>query len=487
VPGGTITLVRYTPPSQADGNWRSFRVEQWDGGHVYVMSLGGVSWPVDGIHKQNEAAKDGDKNNLSNPAGPNTPKPEKRALLDPDTDYQIEIHVQWRGWRKPKPDDPAPNDPAPPPLDDNGWKDFPALTYGFHTAPDAGDLPPSPPPVDFLAESTFDARGVARYVKGFDPDGTGARHFLDDSIAVHFSVDYLEQLLAAYGRGMVFKLRRTDPPAGALSSGAFPSEIEFLAPPDVPFQLDWKDSSAKDVADAYFDASLQLAPCINPKVTTGGVTAALTAALEPRADYDLLLVAPPLADLTSDQILISRGHFETSRYRNPTQMLKALGFDTGVNPNAMLPHDALLTDDVSKLPWPVPWPPPPPKMANDQDFEQTLVLLQLDPWPVASEPRTTVIWRWSSGVCQLAAVILECDEPMIRAGRMSLGNLSIGAAVFTLARGNAATTRVMYTLAVPIVPKDGDVLKLEIQDGASTVVGQRSLIPVPRLIYQEVL
>jgi hypothetical protein len=76
---------------------------------------------------------------------------------------------------------------------------------------------------------------------------------------------------------------------------------------------------------------------------------------------------------------------------------------------------------------------------------------------------------------------------MIRAGRMSLGNLSIGAAVFTLARGNAATTRVMYTLAVPIVPKDGDVLKLEIQDGASTVVGQRSLIPVPRLIYQEVL
>jgi tetratricopeptide (TPR) repeat protein len=112
--------------------------------------------------------------------------------------------------------------------------------------------------------------------------------------------------------------------SGALSSGAFPSEIELLAPPDVPFQLDWKDSSAKDVADAYFDASLQLAPCINPKVTTGGVTAALTAALEPRADYDLLLVAPPLADLTSDQILISRGHFETSRYRNPTQMLKAL-------------------------------------------------------------------------------------------------------------------------------------------------------------------
>ena len=200
-----------------------------------------------------------------------------------------------------------------------------------------------------------------------------------------------------------------------------------------------------------------------------------------------MLVAPPLADLTSDQILISRGQFETSRYRNPTQMLKALGVDTGVNPNPMLPHDALLTDDVSKLPWPVPWPPPPPKMANDQDFEHTLVLLQLDPWPVASEPRTTVIWRWSSGVCQLAAVILECDEPMIRAGRMSLGNLSISAAVFTLARGNAATTRVMYTLAVPIVPKDGDVLKLEIQDGASTVVGQRSLIPVPRLIYQEVL
>src|SRR5262249_43848990 len=195
VPGGSIRLVRYTPPSQAGANWRSFRVEQWDGGHVYIASLGGVSWPVDGIHKQNEDAKDGNKNNLANPSGPNNPKPEKRALLDPDTDYQIEIHVQWRGWRKPKPDDPAPNDPAAPPLDDTGWTDFPVLTYGFHTAPDAGDLPPSPPPVDFLAESTFDARGVARYVNGFDPDGTGAPHFLDDAIAVNFSVDYLEQLL----------------------------------------------------------------------------------------------------------------------------------------------------------------------------------------------------------------------------------------------------------------------------------------------------
>ena len=64
---------------------------------------------------------------------------------------------------------------------------------------------------------------MARYLLGFEPDGRGAPHFLDDLLRVHFEVDHLENLLAKYGRTLQFKVRRTDPaPGSATGPGPAP-------------------------------------------------------------------------------------------------------------------------------------------------------------------------------------------------------------------------------------------------------------------------
>ena len=87
-------------------------------------------------------------------------------------------------------------------------------------------------PVNFADESTFDPRATARYLIGFDPDGSGPPHFLDDPIRANFTVDHLPQLLGLYGRDLQLKLRKTSQPPGALAAGG--------RPPDEPHTTKWE-------------------------------------------------------------------------------------------------------------------------------------------------------------------------------------------------------------------------------------------------------
>jgi hypothetical protein len=350
-------LVRYRAPRAGAWNrfrnlpWSRFRVLPFAGGHVRIVSVCGVEWQTALIARADELARPSmaAQINLHAVAG----ALERRHLLQSNAQYEIRVRCQWRGWRK------SEAQPTPPPLDDTGWADFPEQVHAFRTAA-AAALPPNPPPFEFRDETTFDVRAVNRYLRKFWPDGSGAPHFLDDPLAVDFDVDHLEQLLALYGRALVLKLRRTDPPPASLTG--------FVRPPDLPIVVSLKPLALAErpIADQRVVAVALAAPCLQPP-NIGGATLEVTAAMERGAEYDLLLTAPPSGSTASDQVTVARTHFRTSRYRNPAEVLAALGFRSPA-PYPIVPMDAFVTTPtlVGTV------------TANDGDFQTALVTMGLD-------------------------------------------------------------------------------------------------------------
>ena len=145
-----------------------------------------------------------------------TPCRRSTRSCSPTATTQFGVQGLWQGWQSTHQGD------APPPPSDTAWQALPDQIYHFHTAAE-----PTNPPVtvvNFADESTFDPRATARYLIGFDPDGSGPPHFLDDPIRANFTVDHLPQLLGLYGRDLQLKLRRTSQPPGALAGGGHPPD-----------------------------------------------------------------------------------------------------------------------------------------------------------------------------------------------------------------------------------------------------------------------
>ncbi len=460
-------FLQYLPPHR--GPWRGVRILPWQRTHLAVVSSCAITWEADQAREDDQRARDDLVDAWNDRADNDTPA--RRHLLQPDTVYDVRVRWQWRGWRKTE------SQSQPPSIDDSGWSAAVEEVYSFRTAVGAS-LPPNPEPVDFFDETTFDPRGVARYLLGFDPDGSGPPHFLDDPIRVHFSVDHLEALLALYGRRLVLKIRRTDPPAGSLEG--------VDRPPDLPYTIVWQPLMEDLLAasDRRMLKAARLSTCLRePRL--GGTTAEITVDLEPNAEYDLMLVAPPDINPDADEILIARAHFRTSRYRNPSEMLRALGF-TAPEAYPIRPHDALVTTAL----------PATPDLGNDQALEQTLSTLGLDPWPLPDQPRTVTIWR-NTGVWELLGVMLETDEPLDRTGivvidgrlatgeRLSVSDAEAAGGSFAPVRSNAAWTRVLLAAPAGVVLAPDAVLRLTLTEPAGPLSGARQLTDRPRVAYQE--
>src|SRR5262249_14675814 len=252
---------------------------------------------------------------------------------------------EYRGWRR------TDDDPEPPPLDDTGWQSLPTEVYRFKTA---ALVAPTTAPVSFVDESSFDPRGVARYLIGFEPDGDAAPQFRDDPLKANFSVDHLEQLLDLYGKVLTLRLRRTDPPAGSLHNQPGPPNKSFtLTKARLPDEL-------LDPADRRLVESFRQAPCLG-EPAVGGTTLELRADLDPGAEYDLLLLANAKANPGPGGVPIARAPFRASIYRGPAELLDALGFGSS-EPSARLPLDMLVSAPV----------PTTPVLHSDAGLEQAL-------------------------------------------------------------------------------------------------------------------
>ena len=459
---GECVYVEYDPPDS--GPWWGFRVTSMVRFPILMVNTCGVTWTAAAAaaaDAENRATIGSTVNTQANPGG--DPLPAQHPILQPDSDYAIRVQGLWQGWQSTHQGD------APPPPSDTAWQALPDQTYHLHTAAE-----PASPPVtaaNFADESTFDPRATARYLIGFDPDGSGPPHFLDDPIRANFTVDHLPQLLGLYGRDLQLKLRKTSQPPGALAGGGHP--------PDEPHTTKWGQlqPDLMSVADRRMTQAMDDAPCL-ATAPLGGATASIDADLAPSSGYDLLLVASPTATPDSDDILVARNHFRTSRYRNPGEMLTALGL-TSTDAFPILPHDALL--DVSQsLPSSAVTP-------ADDALEATLSAVDLDPWPLPPEPRTVAIWQPDGiGGWLLAGVMLETDEALLRPVDLSTVQASVGTTAFAGVRSNTAGTRVMLAaVGGPAAVNTGDTLILTLVAGGSTWLGIRRLETEPRLSYQE--
>ena len=460
---GECAYLAYDPP--APGPWWGFRIAPFARRPLLVVSACGVPWTA-------AAAQQGDAEDRATlidailsktDPGTGASTPAQHPILTPGADYAIRVRCEWQGWRRASPGE------MPPPPDDAAWEALPDQLYHFHTASEPARLPETP--VDLRDETTFDARATARYLTGFVPDGLGPPHFLDDPIEADFTVDHLPQLLSLYGRGLQLKLRRTDQAPGALAGGAHPA--------DESITIRWKALALErmSAADRRMSEAMAAAPCLT-SAPLGPSSAVIAAELAPGADYDLLLIASPLATPGSDDVLVARAHFHTSRYRNAHELLIALGL-TSPDTYPILPHDAVL-DPSAALPTSAQAP-------SDDTFESTLRDLDLDPWPLPSAPRTVLLWRPDgAGAFELAGVLLETDEPLLRPVELTAVQAAVGSLALTAVRANAAGTRVLLAATPAAAHVDAaDPLTVTLNASGAAWVGLCRQAGEPRLLYQE--
>ena len=473
LPGGRRCLqVMYTSPDAL--GWQAIGVPAMQSATIRLVGVCGLTTALKEVRARDQAARDTLIDGWNLKAGQ---LQQTRPLLAAGTNYTLSVTMSWAGWRPASPG-------AQPPATVSSWTEFSdPVEYRFRTASETADTSATPPAVSLTAESIFDPRAVARYLLGFEPVNANAPpHLLNDALLARFAVDHVEQLLAVYNRALVLTLRRTDPPAGSVVNGPLPEiALEVVRGPLEPRFMNRVDERVLQAVQAD-------APCLDNNVNTGGVTLSISAELEPNAQYDLMLFAPPSNDQSDESLLIARTHFRSSRYADVNEMLAALGFGPDGERASFIPFDFVVANGAT-MPLPV-------ASASDAVLEEALRVLGMDPWPVIGTGRTVAIWRPGSdpGDYLLAGLLLESPEPIERGERcgvlQALVTGGTNAVTLTPSRANTAGTRVLLsTASVEGQALDGDNLTLELtlRDRLTTRTGTRALRSRPRIAYQELL
>jgi hypothetical protein len=471
---GSCSLVRYMAPDRAT-TWSGLRIREWagtgrqDAGQIGLVQVCGVSAQADAVATANAdyaAFLLGLINGLAT-----TAEPARKDLLEPNRGYTINVAWEWQGWIK---TDAQPLPPATPPV--SGWQAGTPQSYRFRTA--AAVTTGGMPPAELTDERDFDPRSMLRYLIAFDPDKGSAPHLLDDTLLVHLAVDHLDQLAGLYGRHVQLRLRRTDPPPGSLATQPHPD--------DEPITVAWgklHDRYRPEGQKRFLDA-IRAAPCLE-EPNLGGTTGEVTADLVPGAWYDLMLMATPTASPNAEDVVVSRSHFQASRYRNETELLEALGFGVP-GPEAFIAPDAIVAAAVLTGSLAV----------GDADLDAALVAAGLDPWPLSDRARTSILWLNDAGTWRLAGLLLEAPEAIVRTGRTALDvtACTYGGVSLSQRARNLAGTRVLLTPPSPVVVAGADRLTVTLTrtvtdrtgtTTSTTISGARFAIGQPRSVLME--
>lgn len=494
---------------QGDG-WTRVDISPWRHGDLALVGLCGVTVEASLARAADVAHRDSltDLLQLWVAAAVDN-QPTHTTYLDPASTYEIRVAWQYQGFRPDQPGD----EPAPPSA--SGWLDPPGMPERFRFKTAAFGLAAAPPPIEDSSledpaqggpgfdERTFDPRGVARYLTRAAPTHEDPPHFLDDRVGFWFMADHLQSLVDKYDRLLQVKVLHTRPAAGSVDAAAThdPGAPHVL---DVTLSVDWKVDT-----NTWFPADLQLveaaaaAPCVGGTPAVGSSSVSVSADLAPRSEYDLLLNAVPKVVGAAPEVPIARTHFRTSRYRNATELVRALGFTA---PLALVPPtEARVTTALSASPLQI----------GDTELDAALSTLGLDPWPLPAAPRTTVLWLHPAAPGQpwrLAGVLLEADEPVWRAG---LGTGAQGeptppprleVAALRLFRTNAlsdtpqlmanlservrnaAGTRSLFVPSAPVAMQGGRVYDLELrfrERGNLGTLARAPLVDRPLFVLEE--
>jgi hypothetical protein len=362
------------------------------------------------------------------------------------------------------------------------------VSYWFRTSP----MPPTPhgpPPVGtalppsaeifrvrawnsgpIIRRDTFDPAYLQRYLLGFTPVDRTQNWFCDDAVAAHFKVEYIEAFAKLYGRDVELHCLRTDTPPGrpgAVSIFTAAALVKSTAP---------RLASAADLRLALRDVP---PPGDCPLPGSAGATLPGKPPLEPRGAYDLAVFFPqPSSPGSGNQLpgII----FSTSRWRNPQELLRGLGFVSAfVTVTPALGDGDLPVTAVSF---------PPGKVVGDLALETALSQLGLARWPAPPEDalrsveilgqpagqvpagRTSLLWVKTAGQWRLAGVFLEAAEPIDRpaagpdnTARLVVVNLSHAGAPFATRVQDAGGSRLLFLTSSPLTPSQPLVLEVDEQ------------------------
>jgi len=474
--GRRCVLMRFQPRSGATGPWNGLRIQVPAGKTVSLVSVCGIDQRAADARASDSAVQASLLSLLATVMA--QPVEERREIvLEPASEYQVEIGWSWQVWQ---PDDP---NETPPDPDPTAWVAGPSDVLRFATAPDAGATPAQQ---DGLNEHVFDARDVGRYLIGVEPANGRATQFTGDPIWAHFDAGHVKQLLEQYGRTLAIEVRRTDP-----RPQSTPAALDAAIAP-LPVTLVWMalPDAMQPVGYQLIHEALKDAPCLSGTGPMGGASVAVTAPLEPEADYDLNVVA----NKGSDRAVVLATRFRTSRYASPAAMLDALGY--GATATGLFLPDDLIVPDGAVL-------PAGGFVEGDAALDAALATIDAETLALPERaPKSYVLWRFDAATTrwQVEGLLVDSLEPMKReltvigggvatpGVRIAPAAAAVGAHTMTPYRANSRWTRVWLRPAAPFAVPAGPpepTLQLSFTTPQATVTGARRLRTVPSLLERE--
>ncbi len=437
------TYVLYRPPDA--GEWSGVRVGPWRQSHVGVVRTCAIT--AEARRQRDEA--EGERQDFIDDWNDSDSSTPSRFLLDSDTLYEVRVKWQAAAWARPLDEDGKPSKTeTEPPASPDFDPEVKEQQFFFRTASEPSPLPEDAP-INTEDESTFDPRKLKRSVVRLLPDHGSPPHFTEDPVRVAYNIGYIKEMLALYGRDLEVMVRRTDPPPGSQAVedggglGGIPGKDTLPTKQvtvDFPLEL-------LEAVDARVIAAVDDSNCLDPRPPEGDARE-LFFDLEPLAEYDLLITAPATADGDTDEVIIRKSHFKTSRFATPRALLDAFEFIED-SPGISLPTEILVSGTV-----------PSTEQWGDEAFDETLVALGLDPLPRAKEPRLALLISANSGALSLVGILMEGAEPVVRDGRLGVSDAKVVLADDTsvgleLVRRNDAGTRLLFAVDTPTALADG--------------------------------
>lgn len=371
---------------------------------------------------------------------------DRRCLLKPDTLYRLDLGFAWQGTRYKQNENGqkvliigSTEKPNPTLWTHDYTSGSCTRAYYFRTAAGTA-LPTLPSQADpafshtsaltelTQAQNLFEPRMLVRYQGKSEPGQGEVDRFRDDPIRFHWHVGHAARLAKLYGYDLLVVVRRVDAPA-------IPGVAEII-----PYTLRTPTDPAFLKGTSRIRAQLaRAAPC---PVAVDGATMSAPVQLEPRAWYETHVRAQAMAGAP---VALPGVTFRSSRWRDTPEMLAALHFPLvgqGRNDGDLLVAAGAGASLESAQ--------------GDGAFEDALRRLGLDGWPVATDPRVSLLWQLGP-TWRVAGVLIESPEPIVRLGRTA--NVGLApvvapglAAGFGICLADRTGSRLVFTTKEPFTP-----------------------------------
>ena len=383
------------------------------------------------------------------PSDPTANAPHKRVILDPERLYRLEIDMTWSGVLSQQNEAGQITPKQTVAFGDQASHVYTARSVParkqlfFRTAPKADTPPPKEGDRGALLmtwlmtkQDVFKPEMLQRYLGGYDPAQSEQFRFCRDPVRAHFTQDHVSALATAYGFDLQVAVRRVDKAGAEYAEPSYWSPVwSFATDPAYLAPIDRKRY-------VYALAS----ECSTP--SPGSTATVPNPELEPEAWYEVYVHAHSKEPAFKHGALPGVT-FKTSRWHDPSDMLAGLGLASGGHDAASVVRGDLVVSAPAAL-------TPPEVVDDDQAFQNALESLGLHAWPPTDEPRLSRLWKAGPGGSFLyAGLLIESPEPINRAGRFAVGNLTLdmgvaGAGIeFGIRRRDRAGARLLFLTATP--------------------------------------